>query len=116
MTRPSFNEAETLLGVHLQELGLYFKQGYRYVPGRKFEADFAFPDRRLLIEVQGGIYSRAAHGSITGILADNERLNLATLNGWGMFRFTPDQVKDGTAIETIRKALGIGMILLDREP
>ena len=34
------------------------------------------------------------------------RLNAATLNLWRVLRFTPDQVKDGTAIATISRTLG----------
>jgi len=114
-----FNEAETLMGVHLRELGLPYQQHYRYVPGRKFEADFAVwwatyeqvpthtVDRRFaLIEVQGGVYSHQAHGSITGILKDNERLFEAFKAGWPMIRFTPDQVKSGEAKAMIAAALG----------
>jgi len=148
MSRSAFNEAESLLAVHLQELGLHFKQGYRYVPGRKFEADFAVwyplpqppahtsttsftlyeghiqvdPEPRhgarfALIEVQGGIFrkgkpcrvcgrtDKGAHGSVTGIKRDNERLYWAFRSGWSVLRFTPDQVKDGTAKAMIEAAL-----------
>jgi len=115
----TLNEAETLLAVHLQELGLHFEPHYRYVPGRKFEADFAVwwatheqlptstVDRRFaLIEVVGGVYSKQAHGSVTGILKDNERLWWAFRSHWHMVRVTPDQVKDGTARAMIAEALG----------
>ena len=83
---------------------------YRYVPGRKFAADFAWPDARLLVEVQGGIYSGEAHGSISGIKADIERLNLATLNGYRLLRFIPPRAKDmdewiGETLATIEEAL-----------
>ena len=87
-----------------------FEQQFRYVPGRKFAADFAWPDARLLVEVQGGIYSGEAHGSISGIKADIERLNLATLNGYRLLRFIPPRAKDmdewiGETLATIEEAL-----------
>lgn len=44
------------------------------------------PSRRLLVEVQGGVYTRQAHGSVTGVLADIDRLNAATLAGYRMLR------------------------------
>lgn len=56
--------------------------------GRELCADFAFPDARLLIEGQGGVFTGQAHGSISGILKDNDRLNTAALLGWRMMRFT----------------------------
>ena len=96
---------EDLLAIHLRELGAQFERQFHYIPGRKFAADFAIPSASLLIEVQGGIYSGQAHGSVTGIKKDNERLNLATLNGWSLLRFAPDEVSDGTAQRMIARVL-----------
>lgn len=96
-----------------------FVRQHQYVPGRQFKADIAFPPVRLLIEVQGGIAegwrtrtdpvtkqkyrekARGAHGSVEGVLRDNERLNLATLHGWAVLRFTPDEVASGAALTFI---------------
>lgn len=78
---------------------------YHYVPGRKFAGDFAWPEARLVVEVQGGVYTRGAHGSVGGILRDIERLNEATLAGWRMLRFVGPQIEDGTAVEYIESAL-----------
>ena len=112
------NAAEDLLAVHLTELGLHFERQFKYAKGRKFNADFAvwYPAqqgwphelhgaRLALIEVQGGIYSRQAHGSVTGVLADNERLYQAYLNGWHMIRVTPQQVESGEAKALIEAML-----------
>jgi hypothetical protein len=109
------NPAEDLLAMHLAELGLHFVRQYRYAPPRKFKADFAVwdgpdwsrlaDDRLCLIEVTGGIYSKQAHGSITGILKDNERLLEAFKAGWAMIRVTPDQVMTGEAKRLIEAAL-----------
>ena len=102
------NEGETLLAIHLEELGVPFERQYRYVPGRLFCADFAIPELRLLIEVQGGVYTGQAHGSIKGILADLERGNHAALHGWRMMRFSTSDVKCGAAKEWIRAAIEKG--------
>ena len=72
-----------------------------------FRADFAWPDHRLLLEVQGGIYTRRAHGSVKGVLADIDRLNEATLHGWRLLRVTPHHVQDGTALELLEHALAV---------
>lgn len=94
--------------MHLDELRIPYWRQYRYVPGRQFRADFGIPERKLLIEVQGGVFSRRAHGSITGVLKDNERLNQATLQGYRVLRFTPDEVMDGRAKETVAQCLKEG--------
>ena len=116
------NPAEDLLAIHLAELGLRFVRQWRYAKGRRFRADFAvwrtifIPDeppessyieqRFALIEVTGGVYTRQAHGSITGVLIDNTRLYFAFLADWPMLRFTPQQVENGTAKALIEAALG----------
>lgn len=81
---------------------------HQYAPPRKFRADFAWllpPPMSLLVEVQGGVYQRRAHGSITGVLKDIERLNIATLYGWRLLRVTPQMVKSGEALQLIERAL-----------
>jgi very-short-patch-repair endonuclease len=97
-------QALTLCGPPLSE----YEREYQYALPRKFRADFAWPAVSLLVEVQGGIYSGQAHGSISGILRDNERLNAATLAGFTVLRFTPDDIEDeqlGETLATIEAAI-----------
>lgn len=84
-----------------------WRRQYRYVPGRQFRADFAFPKQRLIVEVDGGVYSRRAHGSVGGIIADMKRTNLAAMNGWRVMRFRPDEVarQPDDLIEQVQQAL-----------
>ena len=96
----------------LDSLNVYYERQYAYVPGRKHRADFALwrpgsplGERMALVEVTGGVYSKQAHGSITGILLDNARLNLATLVGWRVLRFTPQQVHNGEARDILERLL-----------
>jgi very-short-patch-repair endonuclease len=112
--------AEEQLAATLTMLGepfSLFEQQFPYVPGRRFAADFAYPAVRLLIEIQGGLvpFTRedgevraGAHGSVSGVLRDLERTNLAALNGWRMLRFPPDAMRESRiadTIDTIEKAL-----------
>lgn len=97
--------AEDALAFALTAAGIPFVRQYPYVPGRRFAADFAFPAARVLAEVQGGVYNGKAHGSITGVLADMERGNLAALHGWRVVRVTPDMVTSGAALATIEEVL-----------
>lgn len=101
--------AEDLLAFQIKAAGLPQPvRQYYYARPLRFRADFAWllpPPFSLLAEVQGGIYTRKAHGSITGILADIDRLNAATLAGWRLIRVTPDMVKNGEALQLIERAL-----------
>lgn len=78
---------------------------YKFAPGRKYRCDFAWPDKRLLVEVEGGIYTKQAHGSITGILRDVQKYNLAAELGYKVLRVTPDMIKSGEALNLIERAM-----------
>jgi hypothetical protein len=100
--------AEDLLALQVKAAGLPEpERQYYYARPRKLRADFAWPDVMLLCECQGGVWSRRAHGSITGILADIDRLNAATISGWRLIRVTPDMVKNGEALKLIERALQV---------
>ncbi len=78
---------------------------YKALKDRQYPWDFAWPKQRLLVEIQGGIYQRGAHSRGAGIERDMEKLNLATLAGYRSLQFSRGMIEDGTAVETIRKAL-----------
>ena len=78
---------------------------YRFVPGRKFRADFAYPADRLLIEVDGGAFIAGRHTRGTGFEKDAEKASLAAVNGWRVIRVTPRHIDSGQALEWIRAAL-----------
>ena len=90
---------------------------FAYAWPRRFRADLrivhpkrAFAWANLIVEIQGGIYTKQAHGSISGILKDNERLNEATIHGWRVIRVTPEQVENGEALTLIERALRLGLL------
>jgi len=98
----SESEAEAQLAQAFTDAGLTgWVQQYRYVKGRKHRADFAFPEQRLIVEVDGGVYNRKAHGSISGILRDMERSNLAAVNGYRVMRYTPSVIKSKKQLEKL---------------
>lgn len=73
--------------------------GYRF--------DFAWPnhDPIVLVEVEGGIWSRGAHARPKGIIRDIEKGNRASLAGYVVIRATGDHVKSGQAIKWIQQGL-----------
>jgi len=71
---------------------------YQFHNKRKFKFDYAFVDKKIAVEQEGGIFTKQAHGSITGILRDMEKYNLAVECGWRVLRYVPgkfdyDQIK-----------------------
>ena len=81
---------------------------YAAVPGRRFRWDFAWPEQRVLVEINGGTYAHMGHSTGSGIARDYEKSNLAMLAGWRTFAFDRRMVEAGTALDVTAKALGIG--------
>jgi very-short-patch-repair endonuclease len=83
-----------------------FLRNARFIPGRKFEADFYFPRLRLAVEVDGGLWmARGGHTSGVGAKRDRERDILAFLSGIVTLRVATDHVKSGEAIAWLREAI-----------
>lgn len=64
------------------------------VPGRRFIYDFEIVGKNVLIECQGGVFSRgnSGHSSGTGIQRDAEKVNRAQMNGYTIFVLTPEKI------------------------
>lgn len=78
-----------------------FAFGLYLDPVRKYQADFAFPAHRLLVEVDGGAhYATKRQGQ-----HDTERRGLAASIGWTICPVTPEQVRDGSAVEVVRRSI-----------
>lgn len=74
--------------------------------GRQFRADgFYEPD--LLIEVDGGVFMPGGgrHTRGSGFSEDCVKTNLAAILGYRVLRFTKDMIRDGTAVDHLRRAL-----------
>lgn len=80
---------------------------FKWCHGRRFAADFAYPEEKILIEVQGGVYlpRGGRHNRGAGYEADRAKINEAQLQGWRVLEFGPSHVKDGTATATVKRAL-----------
>lgn len=75
--------------------------GLALVPERGFTADVAFLGARLLCEVTGMAHAAGR----SKVRADVEREGLAVSLGWTVLPLTPEQVRDGSAVALIARAL-----------
>src|SRR5450631_312893 len=80
-----------------------FEREYRFDTTRRFRFDFAWPDLKLAIELEGGLWGAGAHSRPLGIIRDMAKGNLACLLGWSVLRYTPAQVKNGEAIAEVKR-------------
>jgi very-short-patch-repair endonuclease len=78
---------------------------YHAIDGRRWRWDFAWPDHRLLLEVQGGIWRKGGHTTGEGITRDCEKLNAATLAGWRVLSVTAEHIRNGQALEMVESNL-----------
>ena len=100
------NEFEAKLARELQALKIKFEQEFYFHPERKWRADFHLIDKKILVEVEGGIWSGGRHTRGKGYLGDMEKYNAATMMGFQVIRFSTDQVKSGHAIQQIEMMVG----------
>lgn len=63
---------------------------FKAIPGRKFRFDFAWPEKRLLVEIQGGIWTNGGHSRGAGMKRDHEKANMAAALGYRVMYFNSD--------------------------
>lgn len=76
---------------------------YRFIEGRRYRADFAWPEHKLIVEMDG----YRAHVHKHGKQRDSERDRLSMLDGWRVMRYTAYdlRVKPIQCCEEIAKIL-----------
>jgi very-short-patch-repair endonuclease len=104
----SGSNLEGLLAWQIHAVGLPAPaREHAAIPNRKYRVDFAWPDRRLAVEVEGGIWQEGAHSTGSGITRDIEKANLLALAGWTLIRCTAEHIRSGQALRWIETALNL---------
>ena len=78
----------------------------RFHPSRKWRWDFAWPDIKLAVEIQGG-GQNGRHSSIAGMTGDCDKYNAAVSLGWRVLKFTSKHKPDEMARQTLAVMLGL---------
>jgi very-short-patch-repair endonuclease len=60
---------------------------FQFHPVRRWRADFAWQDQKILVEIQGGLYGRFKGRHVTQVEADYEKINAAQVIGYRVFQF-----------------------------
>lgn len=73
------------------------EQEYRFDQTRRFRFDFAWPELKLAVEIEGGIWlgRRGGHTSAKGYINNCRKYNLAVLQGWTVLRYTKETMREG---------------------
>lgn len=67
---------------------------YHFCGDRRWRFDFAWPEERVAIEVEGGGWVRGRHHRPEGFTEDCRKYNRAVLEGWRVLRYTADNITD----------------------
>jgi very-short-patch-repair endonuclease len=86
-------EDEFAFLVHVCGLPAPVRQ-FKFLPYRRFRFDFAWPDFKVFVEIEGGTWVGGRHVRPTGYARDCEKYNEAALNGWVGLRFTSDMLRN----------------------
>lgn len=78
---------------------------YKFHPTRRWRFDYAIPEHKIALEVEGGVWTGGRHIRAQGFLGDMEKYNTATLMGWRVFRTTPDELYKTATINLLRNAI-----------
>lgn len=105
MKEPSKLEKQLLFQIKAVKLPKP-EEEYRFHPERRWRFDFAYPERMIAIECEGGTWKKKArHTTGTGFRDDCYKYNNAAILGWFVLRFTSDMINDGIALQMIEEAL-----------
>lgn len=98
---------ERILEADLKRAGLpAHQQEMRFHPERRWRFDLAWPEIKLAVEVEGGVWNAGRHTRGKGFTEDCVKYNSAVELGWRVLRFTTQQVKQGEAVPVIKSVMG----------
>ena len=93
---------EETLALHCRARGLEPEREYKFAEGRQWAFDFAWPEKMIAVEVEGGTkFGQSRHSKGKGFVDDCHKYNAATRLGWKVYRYTTEMVDRGDAINDI---------------
>ncbi|OYD41163.1 endonuclease domain-containing protein [Sphingobacterium cellulitidis] len=86
------------------ELGLEVWPEFHFSIERNYRLDYAIPEFKIAIEVDGGIWMKgnSGHSSGKGIKRDMDKGNLLQLYGWKTIRIEPNEIVSDKVLESIK--------------
>lgn len=84
---------------------------HKFHPERKWRFDFAWPEQKVALEIDGGLYINGGHTRGSGRERDYEKDASALGMGWRVMRVSTGQLNSGDAIRWLKKVL-----LVDKPP
>jgi hypothetical protein len=65
---------------------------HRFHSVRRWRFDYAWPEQRVALEVEGGVWTGGRHTRGAGFVGDMEKYNAAVVAGWRVVRVVPGKL------------------------
>lgn len=92
---PKRNDLADAFAVLWEKLGppIPLVREYRFCPTRRFRFDCAWPEQKVAVEIEGGLWVTSRHRTGLGYHRDMQKYNLATQLGWKLLRFAANDLE-----------------------
>lgn len=100
---------EETFAIHVRSFGLDagMVREYKFHPERRWRLDFAWPDQKLAVEIEGGTWGGGRHTTGAGFEKDCEKYAEALCLGWRVLRVTGTQVRKGQAVGWLTRCIRV---------
>jgi hypothetical protein len=90
---------------------------YRFAAdaGRRWRSDIAFPDVRVAIEIDGGIWVYGRHNRAASMLSDLEKGNAYAARGWVVFHVPWEWIDGGKRDRYLSLVIDISNVIRERQ-
>lgn len=78
---------------------------HRFHETRKWRWDLAWPEFKVAVECEGGVYTQGRHTRGKGFENDCEKASEGAAAGWLLVRATGDQIDQGKAVIWVQRTL-----------
>lgn len=80
---------------------------YQFAENRGWRFDFAWPDLKVAVEVEGGVWSQGRHTRGQGFIDDCEKYSAAAEFGWLVLRYTERDLNSRSVqvIQQVRRTI-----------
>lgn len=97
---------EETFSLHCKASSIFPVREFKFLDGRKWRFDFAFPDKKIAVEIEGGTrFGKSRHSKGIGFERDAEKYNRAARDGWMVLRYSTRMVVEGKAISEVLEAI-----------
>lgn len=91
---------------------------YEFACGRKWRFDFGWPEHKIALEVEGGMWlhkygKKSGHFQGEHVMRDFEKYNTAAALGWRLIRCTPQQLMTTPILVLLKHAFKFRVVPAD---